>query len=101
MEIPNLRFPFDVSGGAARFQTRRCDLRGATLVVDEAQLQAWVESRPRLPRYGMLQPRVVVRENAILLTVRARVADREAPVVAEIELARAPDGQGLYAFIAQ
>ena len=26
LEIPNLRFPFDVSGGPTRFQTRRCHL---------------------------------------------------------------------------
>jgi hypothetical protein len=50
LEIPNLRFPFDVSGGPARFQTRRCNLSTATLVLEETALQSWMASRPQLLR---------------------------------------------------
>src|SRR5690242_18267041 len=39
LEIPNLSFPFDASGGAWRFQRRRCLLRRATLSADLARLE--------------------------------------------------------------
>ena len=58
LEIPHLRFPFDVSGGAERFQTRRCVLSSAELHVDEARLQQWLAARTQLARFGVLHPRV-------------------------------------------
>src|SRR2546426_311104 len=42
LEIPNLRFPFDVTGGAARFQHRRCRVREARLAIEEPRATAWL-----------------------------------------------------------
>ncbi|MCU1276863.1 MAG: hypothetical protein JWM53_409, partial [bacterium] len=38
LRVTNLRFPYDVSGGAARFQSRRCEFGAAELSVDSARL---------------------------------------------------------------
>ncbi|HEY1585419.1 MAG TPA: hypothetical protein VGH63_06990, partial [Polyangia bacterium] len=55
LRVPNLRFPFDVSGGVTRFQSRRCDFAGAELRIDNERLQAWLDSHTRLARLGVSQ----------------------------------------------
>ena len=52
LEVPNLRFPFDLSGGVARFQNRRCRFREAKITVEEERLAAWLRGRG-LPGYGI------------------------------------------------
>jgi tetratricopeptide (TPR) repeat protein len=99
LEIPNLRFPFDVSGGAARFQTRRCHLSAAQLVLDEAALQEWMARRPQLGRFGLSQPRVHLRDGRVLVAARARVADREATVTVRLSVGSG-SGQMLRAYVA-
>src|SRR6516225_4925994 len=84
LEIPNLRFPFDVSGGPARFQTRRCLLNTAERQRDETSLQAWMAARPQLSRYGLSQPRVRIAHGSVVVAARARVADREATVTVHL-----------------
>jgi len=100
LEIPNLRFPFDVSGGPARFQTRRCSVSAAELVVDEATVQTWMAGRPQLGRYGLSQPRVRLHDGRVLVAARARVADREATITVRLQLGRAPgDRQRLRVYV--
>jgi tetratricopeptide (TPR) repeat protein len=100
MEIPNLRFPFDVSGGPARFQTRRCLLSTAALTLDEAALQAWMAARPQLQRYGLSQPRLRLADGRIVVAARARVADRDATITVHLTLGRAPaNPQRLRAYV--
>jgi tetratricopeptide (TPR) repeat protein len=41
MEIPHVRFPFDVTGGAERFRDQRCALRELEVAIDAEQLQRW------------------------------------------------------------
>jgi tetratricopeptide (TPR) repeat protein len=41
MEIPHVRFPFDVTGGAERFRDQRCTLRELEVAIDAEQLQRW------------------------------------------------------------
>ncbi len=45
MEIPHVRFPFDVSGGAERFRNQRCTLRELEIAVDGELLQRWFRER--------------------------------------------------------
>src|SRR5262249_19560617 len=89
LSVPNLRFPFDSAGGAAHFQSRRCDFDTAVLRVDAARLQSWLLARPRLPRLGITQPRVRLVPGRIELSARARVGDRTAPVTAKVRVAPA------------
>src|SRR5262245_51972922 len=53
LEIPGLRFPFDLTGGPSRFRRKRCRMRGATLVVTERRLDAWLRARPGLAELGV------------------------------------------------
>src|SRR4051794_41489659 len=46
MEVPNLRFPFDFSGGVARFASRRCRLRELTLSLSGAEAGALFPAPP-------------------------------------------------------
>jgi hypothetical protein len=86
LEVPNLRFPFDVSGGAQRFQSRRCNFTAAELRVDGARLQAWLERRALLSRLGLSSLRARLSDGSIILQARARVGDREAPLTARVTL---------------
>jgi hypothetical protein len=86
LRVPNLRFPFDVSGGVARFQSRRCDFGAAELRVDEARLQAWLDSRTRLGRLGLSGLRARLCAGRIELSARARVGENTAPLTARVTL---------------
>ena len=99
LRVPNLRFPFDVSGGVARFQSRRCDFGAADLSVDGAGLQAWLDGRTRLSRLGISQLRARLAKGRIELSARARVGDSQASLTARVTLEPA-GGQRLVARIA-
>ncbi|MCU1283119.1 MAG: Tetratricopeptide 4, partial [bacterium] len=96
LRVPNLRFPFDVSGGAARFQSRRCDFGACELSVDRARLQSWLDARTRLGRLGLAQLRVRLVAGRIELSARARVGGHEAALTARVTL-EAAGGQRLVA----
>src|SRR6185312_14181483 len=96
LRVPNLRFPFDVSGGVARFQSRRCDFGAAELRVDGARLQAWLDGRTRLGRLGITGLRARLDQGRIELTARARVGDSTAALTARVTLEPA-GGQRLVA----
>ncbi|HEX4456477.1 MAG TPA: tetratricopeptide repeat protein, partial [Polyangia bacterium] len=83
------RFPFDVSDGTARFQSRRCDFAGAELRIDNERLQAWLDSHTRLARLGVSQLVARIVASRIELSARAQVGDRAATVTARVTLAPA------------
>ncbi|HEX8950519.1 MAG TPA: hypothetical protein VF945_01680, partial [Polyangia bacterium] len=99
LRVPNLRFPFDVSGGVERFQSRRCDFGAAELSVDGARLQAWLDARARLGRLGIVGLRARLASGRVELSARARVGDNEAALTARVTLEPA-GGQRLVARIA-
>src|SRR5262249_14282863 len=74
LEIPRLGFPFDVSGGVSRFQSRRCIVRAAGFSVSEEALGEVLAAR--LPRG---ESRVHAREG--YLSLAGRVAWREGEAV--------------------
>src|SRR5215468_2935318 len=67
LEVPNLRFPFDLSGGPRRFQNRRCRFREARITLAEARLH---------------------------LAFEARVGDRAVPATARLRVEPATTGDG-------
>jgi tetratricopeptide (TPR) repeat protein len=89
LTVPNLRFPFDVSDGPTRFQTRRCDFAGAELRIDGARLQTWIDGHARLGRLGISHLSARLADGRIELSARARVGDRLAAVTARVTLAPA------------
>ena len=66
LEIPHLAFPFDVSGGAARFKKRRCALVHLAMHVDAADLLACL-SEHDLRAHGFTRLSASVFEGFILL----------------------------------
>src|SRR5450755_4643008 len=55
MEIPEVRFPFDVTGGADRFRHQRCALRDLELSIDSSALERWLPQVLDLPTVGIDQ----------------------------------------------
>lgn len=87
MEIPNLRFPFDLSGGIAKFQNRRCHLRELTLSSGQSELAALVRALP-LATYGIYDLQVEVEGGLLRLSARAAYGKREAQFTAVAVLRR-------------
>jgi len=81
LEIPNLRFPFDVSGGVARFQDRRCRLARATVSAAPQDIVSFLTAR-RLEDFGLREPRVTIAGGAVRLHARASVGGHEADLTA-------------------
>ncbi|MBI5481971.1 MAG: hypothetical protein HY906_24160, partial [Deltaproteobacteria bacterium] len=53
LEIPDLTFPFDVSGGAGKFQHRRSRLRRARLRIGAAEMAGFLATRPGVRAQGI------------------------------------------------
>src|SRR4051812_10952095 len=85
MEVPNLRFPFDFSGGVSRFASRRCRLRELTLSLSGPEAAAFLRS-PRLRDFGIFEPQVAVVGGELHLDATARVGDREVGFTARARL---------------
>jgi hypothetical protein len=83
LEIPNVSFPLDVAGGAARFQRRRCRVAGARLSVDDRALEALIRARAAgLGAAGFDDVRLRLLEDAVEISARARVDERSADFTA-------------------
>jgi tetratricopeptide (TPR) repeat protein len=89
MEIPNLRFPFDFSGGAARFHGRRCRLREMSVSVSGAELASLLRAA-RLADFGLLDPQVTIAGGVVRFEATARVGAHEAAFVARGTLVPVP-----------
>lgn len=89
LEIPNLRFPFDLSGGVARFKNRRLRLRELALAVGSEQLTGFLARAP-LGDFGIFNPRVTVDGSRLTLCARVRLGGREVEVTAAAVLSPQP-----------
>lgn len=94
LEVPALRFPFDISSGTARFQSRRCHFHGAELQIPLERLQAWLARSAGLARFGVTGLRLRAGAGALELYGRARVGEREAAITAKLRLGKADDAHG-------
>ncbi|HEY3356183.1 MAG TPA: hypothetical protein VGQ83_23225, partial [Polyangia bacterium] len=82
LEIPGLTFPFDVSGGAGRFQSRRCAVRQARLTLDEGPLAAHLARDPRVAAAGFGGLEARLRDGGVELAGRVRLGDAAAELTA-------------------
>src|SRR5688572_2302946 len=99
LEIPNVRLPVDVSGGADRFQKRRCKVMGATLALDERAVEALLWGRAGdLGAAGFDDVKVRLLEGAAEVSGRARVDDRTADFTCRAYFE--PDERGLRVVLA-
>ena len=79
LEIPNIAFPFDVTGGADRFKARRCFLRHLVLSLDGETIgRALVRATPALVANGFTEMQAHLREGFVELAGRFRFGEAQA-----------------------
>ncbi|HEY0705857.1 MAG TPA: hypothetical protein VGG33_03625 [Polyangia bacterium] len=83
LEVPGLRFPFDLSLGPRAFQSRRCRLREFVYVVTPAEIEA-VLNAAGLERYGLDQIAVRLGSGGLRLALRARIGEEEAELTCRV-----------------
>ena len=89
LEIPNLTFPFDLSGGIARFKNHRLRLRELALAVGSHELTGFLARAP-LGDFGVFDPRVTVDGSRLTLCARVRLGGREVEITAAAVLSPLP-----------
>lgn len=77
LEIPHVSFPFDVTGGAERFKTRRCTLKYLVFSIDAAALEVMLTSAA-LAQNGFIEIKAIVREGYIELAGRFAIGEAQA-----------------------
>jgi tetratricopeptide (TPR) repeat protein len=86
LEIPHLRFPFDVTGGASRFQHKRCLVHLAQVALEERRAESWLRARPTLPAVGASRLALRFSDQLILVSGRLQAGDHQAPFTAKATL---------------
>ena len=77
LEIPNIAFPFDVSGGAERFKNQRCILRQLAFGLDPEGLQSLL-AHANLAANGFTGVRVAIGEGHVELAGVFKAGDAQA-----------------------
>ena len=77
LEIPNLRFPFDLSGGVTRFKNHRLKLREMAVSFEADDLAGFLRDA-RLADYGLFGPEVEIDDGLVRIGARAVLGDRQA-----------------------
>ncbi|HUB08683.1 MAG TPA: tetratricopeptide repeat protein [Myxococcales bacterium] len=67
MEIPAVRFPFDVTGGADRFRDQRCVLSDLELLVEATALNQWIAAALDLAPLGIESLQAALRPGGVEL----------------------------------
>ena len=81
LEIPNLRFPFDLSGGVTRFKNHRLKLRELAVSFEAKDLKDFLRYA-RLADYGLFGPEVEIEDGLVRVGARAVLGDRQAEFTA-------------------
>ncbi len=81
MNVPDLRFPFDLSGGAGRFRHRRCVLSEATLSLGAEDIVQLLQNAA-LAAHGLDRPIVELGPDGFVLGARVRVGGHAAELTA-------------------
>jgi hypothetical protein len=92
LEVPGLRFPFDLSQGARAFQSRRCRLVEFGFSLAPLELEHALARAP-LGRFGLANPMVALVPGGLRVGLRAKVAGREAELSAKVVVGTEPGGQ--------
>ena len=83
LEIPELEFPFDISGGPDAFKSRRCTLRHLTLGLPAASLSAVLKSN-QLREQGFTNLRIGFREGFLEIAGSMSHQNRQADFSARV-----------------
>jgi len=77
LEIPDIAFPFDVTGGSERFKTHRCALRHLVFGLDSEGI-ADVLKRTDLTQHGFVDLKAAMRDGSIEFAGRFSVGEHQA-----------------------
>lgn len=80
LEIPDVRFPFDMGGGVDRLRSRRCIVRRAALATDATRLgRAIADALARRPPAGfaVASPALAIDSGILRFGARVSAGDRE------------------------
>src|SRR4051812_48174703 len=77
IEVPGLRFPFDVSGGVSRFASRRCRLRELAVSAGAAEVASFLRGE-RLAEMGIFDPLVAIAGAELTVEGWARLGRHQA-----------------------
>ncbi len=91
LEVPDVSFPFDVSGGAGRFRHRRCRLRRFEAAVEAEAFTSWFIAQDPLVSYGFRQVTLRWLDGSIRLEGLARLGDRQVPFTARVSVVATDD----------
>jgi hypothetical protein len=91
LEVPGLRFPFDLSQGARAFSDRRCRLVDFAFSLSPLEVERAL-GRASLARFGLSEPAVALANRGLRLGLRVKVAGREAELSAKVGFAETSEG---------
>ncbi len=89
LDVPNLRFPCDLSGGVARFRKYRLSLHQLALGLGAQDLAGWL-SPAALGAFGIFEPRIFIDGARLGLAARAVIGGREAEMTAAAVISPLP-----------
>ena len=84
MEIPDLRFPFDVRSGLERFRRVRCHLQRARVVFSESRLQLNTPSLASLHAFGVRDLTWRFGEGEVRITLHLQQGGAESHILATL-----------------
>ncbi len=87
VRLPHVRFPFDVTGGVAKFRHRRGELERLAIEIDARRAARWAEPKVRgVIAAGPCSVTIAPRSAGATITILAREADELRVLVFDVEL---------------
>jgi cellulose synthase operon protein C len=99
VRLPHVRFPFDVTGGVARFRHKRGELERVAVELDARRIARWAAPRLRgLLSTATCEVTVLFRRGGATVDVHARATAADAPATTRLpalafEVGFAPSGE--------
>ncbi|MBW1807824.1 MAG: tetratricopeptide repeat protein [Deltaproteobacteria bacterium] len=91
LEVPGVRFPFDVAGGAEQFRHHRCRLRTLVISIEQAGLESILVGLLDPARYGFSEIKVGLDGGQGWLSGNFKVGNQAAPFTARFVVEPGPE----------
>ena len=91
LEVPGVRFPFDVAGGAEQFRHHRCRLRTLVISIEQTSLESILVGLLDPARYGFSEIKVSLDGGQGWLSGNFKVGNQAAPFTARFAVEPGPE----------